>query len=61
MYLQKGKITFDPVLDYDGEPAKGHDGVIKLDQQKAQVFAERIQDNIIKALQANIGKVIADY
>lgn len=61
MYLQKGKITFDPVLDYNGEPAKGHDGVIKLDHRKAQVFAERIQDNIVKALQANIGKVIADY
>ena len=61
MYLQKGKITFDPVLDNNGEPAKGHDGVIKLDQRKAQVFAERIQENIVKALQANIGKVIADY
>ena len=61
MYLQKGKITFDPVLDSNGEPAKGHDGVIKLDQRKAQVFAERIQENIVKALQANIGKVIADY
>lgn len=61
MYLQKGKITFDPILDSNGDPAKGHDGVIKLDQRKAQVFAERIQENIVKALQANIGKVIADY
>jgi hypothetical protein len=61
MYLQKGKITFDPILDSNGEPVKGHDGVIKLDQRKAQVFAERIEENIVKALTANVGKVIADY
>jgi hypothetical protein len=60
MYLQKGQIKFDPIL-VNGEPKVDSEGVIMLDQNKATVFTERLQKNIIQALEMCVGEVIADY